>query len=135
MKPILTSLLLIAVVAILTLLVAQKSKGQGIDTDPSRPLIHQAGEIFVVRIAPGTSLFDVVAVGKPIVVLDPTKIEVFGRVFELDGRRRQFAIRWRNGYYEIAEPVDSRLKMEIEVVEPSTQKSETFEFNPPLPYF
>lgn len=130
-----TSFLLMTAVALLIVFVTQKSNGQGIDTDSSRPLIHQSGQLFTVRFAPSGSRFDVIAVGKPFIVLDPSKIEVFGRVIDLEGRRREFSIRWRRGYYEIAEPIDSRLKLEIEVIQPSTKQSETFDFLPPIPYF
>ena len=128
------SVLIAILVFILTFFLARTLLGQRSDADPSRPDLHQAGEIFVVTISPTTSQIDVFAAGLPLAKMDPSKIEVLGHQIDLSNHRREFALRWRNGSYQIAEPIDSTLKIELEVFDKRTDRSENFEFPPLRPY-
>ena len=94
----------------------------------SRPLLVQNGKLFVVQFAPKAKRFDILAAGNSVATLDPSQIEIFGRVFPIRGEPRDMKIVWLKGHFQAIEPTADSQPVEIEVTDKVKSQTETFRF-------
>jgi hypothetical protein len=94
----------------------------------ARPTLWQAGQLFTVGLSPEGRSLDVKIAGNEALVLGPDRVEVSGRIVPQSGEPRDLGIEWREGRYEISEPVPGDAPLEVEVRDRSTAKSEAFRF-------
>lgn len=99
----------------------------------SRPLLTQNGQLFVIQFTPKARRVDVLTAGKSVATLDPSSIKIFGRVYPIDGSPRDLKIEWKSGHFQIAEPIEANVPIELEVSDKATAKSETFRFDKSSP--
>lgn len=92
--------------------------------DPARPSFGKEGQVFTVKFVPGNRLLEVRLVDKPLVQLEPGQLKVLGRVFSTDGSKRTLTFKTRSGALEIVEPIKADDKLELEIKDTKSQKSE-----------
>jgi hypothetical protein len=98
---------------------------QAVSDDPARPVLGKTGEVFSLKITPGSRRLDITLAGTPAATLDPEKLSVFGKIYPLKGESKTLRIEARNGYFEILDKIEDKATIEIEVKDKSTSKTET----------
>ena len=126
---------IVVITAALGLLIANFSRGDTEDEarEMSRPLLTQNGKLFVLRLSPQSRRLDILTAGKTALVLDPSAITVFGKVFPVSGEPREFKVGWLSGHFQISEPIDASAPIELEVSDSVSSKTETFRFDSSTP--
>lgn len=114
----------------LALTIRAQSTGGGDESYRARPTLTQSGKLFVVQFTPADRKISVVAVGKPVVVLEPPKIEISARAYPSSQSPRNLSIEHKKeGGLSISESLAISTPIEIKVRDPKRSESETFRFN------
>ncbi len=102
---------------------------QEVANDPARPTIGAAGQIFTVKITPKIRRIEVSFVESPLVTLDPEQLTIRGKIIPLQGKSRNLKLATRGKHVELLEPLTSGSRLELQIEEKGSKKSETLQIH------
>jgi hypothetical protein len=106
------------------------------DSRSELDLIHQSGKLFSVELTPANNELKVMTAGKPIATLGPNQVQVKAHVFsssDTSGNNSQdVRVQPRGQSFFFQDVPRDFSNLRVDVLEPNTGKSESFDLNPKI---